>query len=144
MFGVDDGGRPWYRNFAEPRVPARSKDPYRPVNALKQPSLWSMAVRVFILSTPPRNPSTSPQIFLHHERKPAVIFVSRSIFLLIFLLHLLLRRFPLHSIRSGLLASYSAPLSSQTNYTFKMPGVVSPPTQPLHTHTQPPPPTRSA
>lgn len=100
-FGLIMGGKSWYRNFIRPRVPSQLKNPYLPVGALRQPSLWSLAVRVFILSAPPKNPSTPPPV--SYSQKPSVIFVSRSIFFFIFLLHLLFRKFPLPSIRSTLL-----------------------------------------
>lgn len=119
-FGLIMEGKSWYRNFIRPRVPSRPKNPYLPVGALRQPSLWSLAVRVFILSTPPKNSSTPPPVF--YSQKPSVIFVSRSIFFFLFLLHFLFRTFPLPSIRSTLLSLFSQTRS----HTPKMPGVVSP------------------
>lgn len=120
-FGMIMGGKSWYRNFIRPRA-TQLKDPYLSVSALKQPSLWSLAVRVFILSAPPKNSSTPPPVF--YSQKPSVIFVSRSIFFFIFFLHFLFRKFPLPSIRSSLLSSL--PSSQITSYSLKMPGVVSP------------------
>lgn len=120
-FGMIMGGKSWYRNFIRPRVPTQLKDPYLPVSALKQPSLWSLAVRVFILSAPPKNSFTPPPVF--YSQKPSVIFVSRSILFFIFLLHFLFRKFPPPSIRSSLLSSL--PSSQISSYSLEMPGVVS-------------------